>query len=76
MDQMDKIMRSDIPDYETHDQLFFETPVLSISQTATLVGVSPRTIYRLVREGKIPCKRVGGQIRIVRHLLMDWLEQE
>jgi len=44
-------------------------PFLSVAETAALLGVSRSTTYRLLRDGRIPSIRVGGQLRIPRRTL-------
>lgn len=34
---------------------------LSVSETAQLLGKSESSIYRLVREGKLPAKKIGSR---------------
>lgn len=39
-------------------------PLWSVEDVATWTGLSPKTIYRLVEEGRLPCLRVSpGRIR-------------
>jgi excisionase family DNA binding protein len=38
--------------------------LLSIPEVASLCGVSPTTVRRLIRAGKLSALRVGGQIRV------------
>jgi excisionase family DNA binding protein len=42
--------------------------VLDVKACARLLGVHPRTITRRIKEGRIPCTRVGGDknIRIIK----------
>ena len=47
--------------------------VLTISQAAGLLQVSVSTVKRLIREGSIPCRRVGSRVRFSRAALLDWL---
>jgi excisionase family DNA binding protein len=46
-----------------------ESAFLSPAQTAVALGVSRETVYRLVRDGRLPCVRVGGQIRVPKRAL-------
>lgn len=48
-------------------------PLLTVRAAATLLDVSPRTVYALVERGELPAIRVGGQIRFVPSTLEEWL---
>jgi excisionase family DNA binding protein len=37
--------------------------LLTIKEFAEIVSISPKTLYRLVEEHKIPCIRIGRNIR-------------
>ncbi|MFP4579484.1 MAG: PTS sugar transporter subunit IIA [Candidatus Sumerlaeia bacterium] len=45
---------------------------LSVKETADFLDVSPRTIYRWLKEGSIPHSRVGSQYRFRKSDLQDW----
>jgi excisionase family DNA binding protein len=51
-----------------------EPQYLTLKEFAAEHRVSIRTAYQLARDGKIPTVRIGGQIRIPRSVLADWLE--
>ena len=38
--------------------------------------VTPRTVYRLIREGKLPAVRMGGRWRFRRVDIEAWLERQ
>lgn len=44
-----------------------------VKRTAELLGVSRRTVYRLAAGGKLPCYRVGQQLRFREAELLDFL---
>lgn len=46
---------------------------LTIDQVAELLNVSAKTIRRLVRRNEIPGFKVGGQWRIKRADIDDWV---
>jgi excisionase family DNA binding protein len=46
-----------------------ETAFLSPAQTAVVLNVSRETVYRLLRDGRLPCIRVGGQLRVPKRAL-------
>jgi excisionase family DNA binding protein len=35
-----------------------------MSAVAEALGVSPKTVWRLLRDGKLPCVRIGGRTMI------------
>lgn len=37
-------------------------PMLTIDETARLLRVSPRTVYRLVRAGRLPARHVSPRL--------------
>ena len=45
-----------------------ETPVAqrlaSIPAAATSLGVSARTLWRILRDGELPCVRIGGRTMV------------
>lgn len=47
---------------------------LSVKDVAELLGVSEKTIYRMIRNETIPCFRVGGQWRFDRREINSWIE--
>ena len=53
-----------------------DKPNLSVEETARWLGVTSRTIYRLVKSGQLPAFRVGGQWRFSRTILEAWVADE
>ena len=53
-----------------------DKPNLSVAETARWLGVTSRTIYRLVKSGQLPAFRVGGQWRFSRAILEAWVADE
>ena len=47
--------------------------ILTANEVADYLKVTVRTIYRLIREEKIPGRRVGGHWRFRKDILDDWL---
>lgn len=45
---------------------------LSVKDAAILLGVSGKTVYRWIAQGKIPVHRVGDQYRFVQTELFEW----
>jgi len=65
------------PKTETVQPKFFDNRIsLSISETAYALGISPRTVERLVAKGEIKSKRVGRRVLIPRSDIEAWLNQK
>jgi excisionase family DNA binding protein len=47
--------------------------VLTRKQTAAVLGVCIESISRLVRDGGLPCRRVGKEYRFLRSQVLAWL---
>ena len=50
--------------------------LLTAQEVATYLAVNGRTVYRLVRERRLPAFRVGGQWRFKLELIDDWIRRE
>jgi excisionase family DNA binding protein len=51
-------------------------PLLSVREAARVLSVSVRTVYGLIESGALPAFRVGGQLRLSRHVLANWLNEQ
>ena len=49
--------------------------VLTIDELSVYLKISKSTLYKLVREGKIPCQKVGRHWRFRKDAIDRWLEQ-
>ena len=47
--------------------------ILTVQQVAQLLHLHAMTVYRLVKEGKIPGFKVGSRWRFNRALLEQWM---
>jgi excisionase family DNA binding protein len=47
--------------------------LMQICEVSLALGISNTTTRRLVKKGVLPAIRVGGQIRIDRNRLRDWI---
>ena len=47
--------------------------VLTVQQTAELL--CKNTIYKLIRENDLPCRRIGSAIRIRKNDVLDYMRQ-
>ena len=50
--------------------------MLRADEAARLLAVRPSWIYEAVREGRLPCLRVGRHIRFTQALLEEWLSEQ
>jgi len=44
-------------------------------EVADIAGVDVKTVYAWTEEGKIPCVKIVGSIRIPRNRFYNWLEK-
>ena len=50
------------------------TELLTIDETATLLKLSDRTVYAMLREGRLPvAAKVSGKWRVDRDKLLAWI---
>ena len=50
-----------------------DSEVLNLEQAIELFGVSERTMIKLLREERIPARKIGREWRFNRSALLDWL---
>lgn len=48
-------------------------PLLKAADAATLLSVRSSWVYEAVRDGRLPCVRVGRHVRFLRTDLEDWV---
>lgn len=54
--------------------MFKEYPdILDVPEVAQALGIGKNTAYRLVRERKIGCKRIGRRIKVPKACLVDYV---
>jgi len=51
-----------------------EYDVLDVADMAERLDMNERTVYRLIRSGELPAKKVGGQWRITVRAFANWLD--
>ena len=49
--------------------------VLTVQQTAELLSVCKNTIYKLIRDNELPCRRIGSAIRIRKNDVISYMRQ-
>lgn len=47
--------------------------LLTVAEVSAYLRKSPSTIYRLARQGQLPCKKIGGTWRFSREDLEEWI---
>ena len=52
-----------------------EPEVLTVKDVSDLLRVHPSTLYRLIRQGKIPSFQIGADWRFLRHRLVRWMAE-
>lgn len=50
--------------------------VLTIDELASYLKISKSTLYKIVRERKIPCQKVGRHWRFRKVAIDQWLEEK
>lgn len=56
------------------DQKLENIRLLTLTEAAILLQVSTRTLQRMIRNGKLPAFKVGGQWRLRETQLRQWVE--
>jgi excisionase family DNA binding protein len=49
---------------------------LTAKQLAELLNISPKTIFKMAKAGRIPSFRVGSAVRFDARLVIDWLRKQ
>ncbi|MBO8138363.1 MAG: helix-turn-helix domain-containing protein [Desulfotomaculum sp.] len=50
--------------------------VLTVEQTAKVMGLNRGTVYELIRQKQLPAAKIGRRILVPRDALFDWLYRE
>lgn len=67
---------SETPEKEKLVVPFAERMAYRVEEAAAVIGVSKRTIYKAVAEGRISSKRIGQCVVIPAEALKAWLNQQ
>lgn len=51
------------------------TRYLDVAQLATYIGRTPKAIYHLVAEGKIPVMRLGRKVQFDKEKIDRWMDR-
>ena len=57
-------------------QVQIKAKLLTVQDVATHLAVSPRTVYRLMKEYGLPAYKVGGQWRFKFEVIEAWVSEE
>ena len=50
--------------------------VLTVKEVSDLLRVHPSTVYRLIRQGRIPSFQIGTDWRFLKHRLVQWMAEQ
>lgn len=50
-------------------------PVLSVADVAQILGITPKTVRNLIKNGEIASIKVGRLIRVPKDRLVEYLER-
>ena len=65
----------DISTQEIYRIVFKEYPdVLDVKQVSTLLGVSTKTVYRLLRSGTLDSLKIGREFRVPKVNVMKYIK--
>lgn len=53
-----------------------DKPNLSVEEVARWLDIDTRTVYRMVKQGKLPGFKAGGQWRFNRQMLESWVADQ
>ena len=48
--------------------------ILTVDEAAAFLKISRTSLYRLIKAGEVPCRRVGERWRFSRRILLEWVE--
>lgn len=65
----------EISTQEIYRIVFKEYPdVLDVKQVSTLLGVSTKTVYKLIKDGSLSSLKVGREFRVTKVTLMKYMK--
>jgi excisionase family DNA binding protein len=76
-DQTQKLTLADVRTDGSHSEapaVALDEPLLTCEDVAKLLRVRVSWVYEAVRDGRLPCIRVGRHIRFTRSMLERWLD--
>lgn len=65
----------EISSQEVYRMVFKEYPdILNVKQVSKLLGVSTKTIYKLINQGSLSSLKVGREFRVTKVMLMKYMK--
>jgi len=52
-----------------------EKEIMTIEEAAAFLQIGKRSLYKLAKEGKIPCKKILNKWRFGKGSLSEWVSQ-
>lgn len=59
-----------------HEQIAKEPRIMTTGEIAKYLRVSRATVYRLVKQGKIPVSRISKHLRFRKDIIDRWLSEK
>ena len=50
--------------------------VLTVKEVCELLQISEATVYKMIKEGKIPSFQIGSDWRFLKHRLVRWMAEQ
>jgi excisionase family DNA binding protein len=50
--------------------------VLTLKEVSELLQISEGTVYKMIKEGRIPCFQIGSEWRFLTHRLVRWMAEK
>ena len=50
--------------------------VLTVKEVSELLQISEGTVYKMIKEGRIPCFQIGSEWRFLTHPLVRWMAEK
>jgi excisionase family DNA binding protein len=67
---------SELVVYEPESEQVFDNQVLTVREAAKFLKCSTKSLYRLLKFGEIPYRKVGSEYRFLKSSLIDWMKGE
>jgi excisionase family DNA binding protein len=50
--------------------------VMTVKEVSELLRIHETTVYKMVKEGKIPAFKIGSDWRFLKHRIVRWLAEQ